>query len=920
MLSRGSGSIASIGRGYVCCSVEMVEALLIFAPEAHRYGITAKQSIQGYYVDEDTSKVTTENLTVYNTDTSATNNGNSTGTVNMQEFNVVAPQFSLDPTLINTYYPPAGHQDEGRVLPHIVFNDPHVPWLRQAGISKWTQIALDTEDDPSGRSTSPSDNGRNLVPWMALLVFRPEELQVTPDEANNLKLSGMPSYNAVKLPANGAFPMTVGQYLSTISSRVYYEAGYQGDGLADFTNLETSTDATSIIFPTKTQLQSMFGTVTDSTPIQAQRFLAHVRQMNTIGFPNAGVEEEGYYSVVVSSMTGDLQETAPSTHVVHLVSIEHIDSTLSNNNSSFFSSNNSDRIGLVSLFSWTYTCIAKAISFVETMQTLATTAQPLRLPKEALEALMPNQNSNTDPLQANIALTLHDRLNSGYTIARWRVATGEETVAFNRGPLVPVLTEEVPGTSFKPSATRQWPPLSMTGKDYAIFDTSTGIMDSTYSSAWSLGKLMAISDSVFNAALMRYRSTIWSTASSATRLATNNVPARSAVLNNLAAAVNSAQNVTSGNFTGAASRINVPADQSPAPPVTDPSISDTFQQAIDYAVDHSATAASSGALYNGFDSAAGNNSDWEIILNWLHDVMYLAKIPAHLLFPEPSSLHNYNLTPIPADQTTLDSEALRFFYIDHAWIDCFIDGALSCANHLEPKYDYTRLRIKAVFNQFLATPIGTSTIKPPVPRYGFVLRSAVVKSTPDLRLTVSCWTLQTNASGSEKKWVEDSSRNPLVKYTKMDDFTILALVDCSPEEICLIKFAQPPHQQRFAFNVDDQLNPDIQLKKLYTDPSKAPQIDPNNPPVDSDDALEWKLLDGADQISQVQQQTFYSLNSRCIRAMEITIAATRQLLAKEGQTDPGAYTDIVPNACVFGIEMNDPSCMSQHHRSVASAN
>lgn len=45
-----------------------------------------------------------------------------------QKFQVQAPQFSIDPKLVNTFYPPAGHQDEGRILPHIVFNDPHVPW------------------------------------------------------------------------------------------------------------------------------------------------------------------------------------------------------------------------------------------------------------------------------------------------------------------------------------------------------------------------------------------------------------------------------------------------------------------------------------------------------------------------------------------------------------------------------------------------------------------------------------------------------------------------------------------------------------------------------------------------------------------------------------------------------------------------
>jgi hypothetical protein len=36
-----------------------------------------------------------------------------------QEFTVVAPQFNLDPKLIDSYYPPDGHQDECRILPHL---------------------------------------------------------------------------------------------------------------------------------------------------------------------------------------------------------------------------------------------------------------------------------------------------------------------------------------------------------------------------------------------------------------------------------------------------------------------------------------------------------------------------------------------------------------------------------------------------------------------------------------------------------------------------------------------------------------------------------------------------------------------------------------------------------------------------------
>ena len=36
-----------------------------------------------------------------------------------QQFEVVFPQFNIDPKLIDSHYPPDGHQDECRILPHL---------------------------------------------------------------------------------------------------------------------------------------------------------------------------------------------------------------------------------------------------------------------------------------------------------------------------------------------------------------------------------------------------------------------------------------------------------------------------------------------------------------------------------------------------------------------------------------------------------------------------------------------------------------------------------------------------------------------------------------------------------------------------------------------------------------------------------
>src|SRR4051794_10446579 len=116
--------------------------------------------------------------------------------------------------------------------------------------------------------------------------------------------------------------------------------------------------------------------------------MAHVRHIRTDGFPDAGTEEEGYYSVVISSRTGQVKNlTTPTPQVVHLVSLEHYDSTLNTSDSPFNSFNDSDRIGLVSLHSWIYTCIPEAANFVDVMENLAAHMQPLRPPQPVLDAM-----------------------------------------------------------------------------------------------------------------------------------------------------------------------------------------------------------------------------------------------------------------------------------------------------------------------------------------------------------------------------------------------------------------------------------------------------------------------------------------------------------------------------------------------------
>lgn len=240
--------------------------------------------------------------------------------------------------------------------------------------------------------------------------------------------------------------------------------------------------------------------------------------------------------------------------------------------------------------------------------------------------------------------------------------------------------------------------------------------------------------------------------------------------------------------------------------------------------------------------------------------LYLTdEIVAHYLFPEPSHIQGPQVAQSSSSAPNTPPEALRFFFIDEAWMDCFIDGALSCANHLEPKYDSTRMRIKDVYSFYLSEPVhGLEGVTPPVPRSGFVLRSSVVKALPDLRITVT---------------VVGSTRDPVLQLTKKDDFTLFCLLDCLPADVQQLKISQPPHQQRYAIGdafipqQDGTVGPELLVRMLYTLAKDAPE--------GTGDAGIWPNLPS---VEQPKEDGYYKQDTRCIQPGVIASSVNTALL------------------------------------------
>lgn len=93
--------------------------------EAGRFGIEAIQVVKASQLAKDGS-LQKKQIEIFN----YTGDDPDDKNILLQNFEVLAPQFSIDASKINSYYPPNGHSDEGRILPHIVFKDPHVGFIQ----------------------------------------------------------------------------------------------------------------------------------------------------------------------------------------------------------------------------------------------------------------------------------------------------------------------------------------------------------------------------------------------------------------------------------------------------------------------------------------------------------------------------------------------------------------------------------------------------------------------------------------------------------------------------------------------------------------------------------------------------------------------------------------------------------------------
>jgi hypothetical protein len=345
-----------------------------------------------------------------------------------QNFDVREVRFAISDSEIHACYPvPGAVGTYSQILPHITLDAPALPWARLL------------------------DGVEEGTPWVALLVFREDEL---PDD-----------------------PQAVGAVtVSTVRELLHGDAGpghpphiddarlLPGEAELVCRSIVVPADLFTMIKPTLAEL-ALLAHVREGGPPDAD----HVYSTD----PDPEPDPDDLNAVVVANR---FLSAAGGRHVAHLVSLEGFEAFLSN------TAPPDEGLRMVSLHTWAFeTLHDTGIGFGDLVAQLAAEPDPrLRIP------LGPGSADGD----------ARERIEGGATVLGQRLESGERSLGFYRGPLTATPARSLPN----PSA-----PRLESSAQALIYLQQWGMYDTGYASAFSLGRALAMADAPFRTDLLQFR-------------------------------------------------------------------------------------------------------------------------------------------------------------------------------------------------------------------------------------------------------------------------------------------------------------------------------------------------------------------------------------------------------------------------------
>ncbi|RFS19953.1 hypothetical protein DVR12_19680 [Chitinophaga silvatica] len=630
-----------------------------------------------------------------------------------QEILVSAPQFTLDSTQIINKYPPLGSTGKyGEVIPHIVFKDPALPWERFLS--------------------------KKGTPWLALMVFVENELnngQSHSDKSSEI------SINEFLKPAT-----------TTLIGDISKEKDIDGNTTCRFINM--STKIFKDIAPTLEELP----------------FLSHIRKINTANRPDMNLHEEGLFSVI----TANRFATAPTPgnnsqaikNIVHLVSLEGLEQYLSATSNL----NKYDNVSLITLASWTFLSAPDNLKDFKTLlgNLVLSSSNGTNLDRSSYSLRLPEPKiTNTTN---KIRETIIKRTKNGFVPLAYHTRSGEDTFAWYRGPLTPVLTKNL-GNTFP------------TTDAALIYDKTNGVFDVSLASAWETGREVALADRDFIKKLNAFRNQNNNTAAS--------------LFNHL----------HSGHFSNKNKKLKK----------IHTTIQENFMALLTPRVIREiGNIADKRVIQKNSRATTASVEEFTSIHTFLEEPDVQEKLKKSItkyISPVADWLEHFALLyPIPfdklvADEKMLPPESIRFFYLDMNWINAGIQGAMSLGVDSGKQFLFNRLTIEALGKASMVMKMIKKNKKnarstSPKMMCGFLLRSALVSGWPNLSIQA----------------VDKNNQSlTIMRLDHLSPNVLLCIFDDVPKTI---ELCEP--QESLGFGVSS--NGSITLRKVLNDSSIGTRI------------------------------------------------------------------------------------------------
>lgn len=591
-------------------------------------------------------------------------------------------------------------------------------------------IVLQTPALPWERYLDLNDD---TLPWLALLVVNENEITVDPVSGSSL------------------VPVTVSDLL-TPGTDTLRPAIATADVPADVLG---STCQTIIISA------DTFNAV---VPLQDDlKYLAHVRQVNTGNQVVMGMDDTGWYSVVTGNRLLAGAASGTKFHV-HLVSLEGFLLYISGTAIPGKGSNPAEQqdVQLVSLYNWSFVSQQDTGTSFADLAAGFVSEEQSGAPDLLLRRNMP-QPVNPAPAMQQVA----ERMANGYVALSWQAPTNENSFAWYRGPFSPVIAQPLPRDPQSPHY-----PSSAAAM---IYDATAGVFDHSYSSAWSIGRALALGDGTFGPAMLAWRRQTYRLLGQLIdNLAAQGINDETDLQKILAGNVvmNTFDQLIAGEMgTQLSNVIHQPVKANPA--ALKNTTAATAPDPVALAQQYLTTPAVQNVLKEAVSDYLAPVAAWIAKKQLLHDVPFNHLVPDPAMLPE---------------------ESLRVFYIDQNWLDVLTDGALSIGIQ-GSKDAFVTQAMRGVIDDAVKTNIqtlragipGTSTgdveaASAAEAMSGMLIRSAMVSGWPGLQ-------------------VDASYKGQALKILRMDhlsnDVLLVIFLDV-PDTISL---TEP--QQGFRFGIED---------------------------------------------------------------------------------------------------------------------